>query len=121
YTKGAALQNSYTYNGVGSRTTAQLNGVATSYSTNSMNAYTSIFDGTQKNLAYNANGNLTADGKFTYGYDDDDKLTTINGGTNVVYKYDALGRRIQKQVNGNTVNYYFDGMQVVEVRNGSDT
>ena len=65
--------------------------------------------------AYDANGNLTSkvDSKGTtaYTYDFENRLTGIRlpDGTKAAYLYDALGRRIQKNVDGAVTNYLYDG------------
>ena len=58
---------------------------------------------------YDANGNLTAYGTFTYGYDAENRLTSASGAGNTVsYAYDAQGRRKRKTVNGVTTLYVTD-------------
>jgi len=63
---------------------------ATSYSANNLNQYTSI-GGT--NLTYDANGNLTGDGVWSYTYDSENRLVQASNGTNTIaYTYDPSGR-----------------------------
>jgi RHS repeat-associated protein len=58
---------------------------------------------------YDANGNLTADGMFIYGYDVENRLTLASGAGNTVsYAYDAQGRRQRKTVNGVTTLFVTD-------------
>lgn len=121
FKKGGSRQTAYTYDGVGNRTAVQVNGITTSYTANSMNAYTGIAQSTPVNYTYDANGNVLTNGIQTFSYDVENRLTTVNAGTTAVYTYDALGRRIRKSTAGNTVNYYFDGFQVIEERNAVDT
>lgn len=72
-------------------------------------------------LAYDANGNLisktnTADAAdvTTYTWDARDQLTGIAGpGINASFKYDPLGRRIERTVNGQTTGYLYDGDQSI--------
>ncbi len=51
---------------------------------------------------YDANGNLTFDGTFTYGYDAENRLLSVKNGSAVVatYQYDGLGHRKAKTVTG---------------------
>jgi RHS repeat-associated protein len=76
-------------------------------------------------LSYDLNGNTIQKGTqhFTYDYRNQiikakDQTTEAN------YKYDALGRRIQKAVTvgsaTKTTNYYYSGIDVIEERDGSD-
>ncbi|NIM11253.1 MAG: hypothetical protein GTO45_04610 [Candidatus Aminicenantes bacterium] len=76
-------------------------------------------------LSYDLNGNTTQKGTqhFTYNYRNQiikaqDQTTEAN------YKYDALGRRVQKAVTvgstTKTTNYYYSGIHVIEERDGSD-
>ena len=71
-----------------------------SYSANALNQYTAVGAVTPN---YDANGNLTGDGTFTYGYDAENRLTSASGAGNTAsYAYDAQGRRKLKTVNGTT-------------------
>ena len=59
--------------------------------------------------SYDANGNLTCDGTFTYGYDAENRLTSASGAGNTAsYAYDAQGRRKLKTVNGTTTVFVTD-------------
>jgi len=58
---------------------------------------------------YDANGNLTFDGTFTYGYDAENRLISASGAGNTAsYAYDAQGRRKSKTVNGTTTIFVQD-------------
>jgi RHS repeat-associated protein len=58
---------------------------------------------------YDANGNLTFDGVFTYGYDSVSRLISASGtGLTASYAYDAQGRRKSKTVNGTTTIFVQD-------------
>jgi RHS repeat-associated protein len=59
---------------------------------------------------YNGNGNLTFDGNFTYGYDAENRLTSVTqGGSGIAtYTFDAQGRRKLKTVGGTTTVYVTD-------------
>lgn len=81
------------------------------YNANTLNQYTCIFASTcSTTLLYDANGNLTYDGTFTYTYDAQSRLTEIENGMTVVatYAYDAQGRRKSKTVGTTTTNYVTD-------------
>jgi RHS repeat-associated protein len=71
-----------------------------SYTANAANQYTAVG---AVSPTYNANGNPTSDGTFTFGYDAENRLTSANGaGNTVAYTYDGRGRRKTKTVNGAT-------------------
>jgi RHS repeat-associated protein len=62
----------------------------TSYAVNGLNQYISVAGTT---YTYDANGNLTSDGVSSYGYDVENRLTTVTkGGVPVTLSYDPLGR-----------------------------
>lgn len=94
---------------------------ATSYTANSLNQYTAVNAVTP---TYDANGNLTSDGSFTYCYDAESRLTSIlSAGTCAspttfvaTYAYDATGRRKSRTVSGVTTVYVADadGREVLE-------
>lgn len=51
-------------------------------------------------MAYDANGNLTGDGVWTFAYDAENRLkTAAKAGMAASYAYDPLGRRQAKTVN----------------------
>lgn len=86
-------------------------------------------DGTPVGLAYDDNGNLDDDSTNTYEWDFSNRLRTVTRKADeqiiARYTYDAPGRRVQKQVSNSdslngTTAYYYDGLRVVEERNGAD-
>ena len=81
-------------------------------------------------LAYDDNGNQTANGHFTYAYDALNRLRTVerssDGQTIATYTYDAIGRRIEKAVTAGssldgTTRYYYDASRTIEERDAADT
>lgn len=120
FTQGT-LQNTYAYDAVGNRTTANLNTVNNTYTTNNLNQYTALSGSQSFNPTYDGNGNLTYDGLFYKRYDAEGHLVAdSNSSSKQLYQYDALGRRIQKTVNGNPINYYYSGFSQLEQRNGTN-
>jgi len=84
---------------------------------------------------YDYNGNLTYDGVQQYTYDAWNRLVGLptpyrdsgvtHGQTFDWMQYDARGRRVSKAVSNTgqwdcTYNYYYDGDQMIEERNGSN-
>lgn len=77
---------------------------AVSYTSNPANQYTAVGAITP---TYNANGNLTSDGTYTFGYDTENRLISASGAGNTAsYAFDSQGRRKLKTVNG-TYHYYY--------------
>ena len=85
-----------------------------------------------KNMAYDNNGNMTSVtndcGTTTYTWDARNRLVGISGfdtqcsPLSASFKYDALGRRIEKTINGRTIQYVYDVLDIVqEVENGQVT
>jgi RHS repeat-associated protein len=75
-------------------------------------------------LAYDENGNLTqrqtAQGPVNYTWDARNRLSRIDGPNgSAAFKYDALGRRLEKTVNGRTTQYLYDGAQAIAELQGS--
>lgn len=114
--QGSTTKESYTYDLVGNRLSSL--GVSP-YQYNASNWLTSI-PGTTYN--YDNNGSLTSksDGT-TYSWDYENRLTQVvlpgTGGT-VTFKYDPMGRRIQKAFTQasttTTTNYVYDGANAIE-------
>ena len=102
------------------------------YETNCLNQYTTVTDGDGNvhHLAYDEDGNLIEDARFMYSWDSAGRLTeaipsSLDGGVAILNRYDALGRRVQKEVylllpprfprtrTLSTVSYFYDGMKLV--------
>ncbi|MDI6800834.1 MAG: RHS repeat-associated core domain-containing protein [Thermodesulfovibrionales bacterium] len=82
-----------------------------------------------KNMTYDANGNMTSVtnscGTTNYTWDVRNRMTGINGFKadcsvlTASFKYDAVGRRIEKTINGTTTKYLYDGMDIIQEKNQS--
>lgn len=74
------------------------------------------------NFAHDKNGNLIDDGIKTYEYDYENRLTGVMRKSHSTilgeYRYDALGRRINKYANEVTIVYLYDGDLAIEERIG---
>jgi len=107
-------QESYAYDGVGNRTASQQ---SSAYTYQPFNKLASTATAT---YSYDNNGNLTSktdtSGRWAYTWDYENRLTQVTrpDGVSVTYKYDALGRRIQRSKNGTSTNYIYDGQDVVK-------
>ncbi len=114
-------QTQFVFDASGNRTTSTKDGVPTTYTSNSINAYSGVTGGISMTPAYDANGNMTSDGARAFTFDYMDRMTGfMDVATIAAYAYDALGRRIQKIVNGATTKYFYDGDEVIEERDGAD-
>lgn len=112
-TNGTANEN-YSFDGVGNRTTSHL---SATYNYQPFNRVTSTVTA---NYGYDANGNMTtrAEGKefWRYNWDYENRLVSASTRKQTVrYKYDALGRRIQRIVGNGRENtkFVYDGQDVV--------
>lgn len=74
-----------------------------------------------KLITYDAIGNpLTYDG-YTYSWEEGRKLKSIIGnGQNISYKYNDVGIRTEKNVDGVITKYYLSGDKVILEDNGTD-
>jgi len=118
-------QTQYNMDALGNRINVNTDGNTTTYATNEMNEYTQI---TPSILSptNDDNGNLISDGSGkAFEYDYENRLVAIayDGGAtfSTIYKYDALGRRIEKEVSGVTTNYYYDSARVIEEQSNTTT
>lgn len=114
FKRGTSVDKSYEFDLLGNRIKMLENGIATTYTSNNVNAYTSITGPQAFTPEYDENGNLLRDANNKFAYDFNNRLS-MAGSTE--YKYDALGRRIAK---GNTY-YYYVGDQLVEETTGNET
>jgi RHS repeat-associated protein len=113
---GASGPNeAYTYDTMGNRTASHL---SASYVYNAANR---LMSDAQFDYQYDANGNLAnkterAAAKVTsYTYDSENQLTRIDfpSNTSALYSYDGLGRRIEKNVNGQIQRFVYDGQDIL--------
>lgn len=123
----------YAYDAAGNRISfTRANGIATLLPGPVQAAYDAAneqiqFNSSTPNLSYDANGNLTsqadANGTTTYSWDVRNRLIVISGpNLTASFKYDPLGRRIEKTVNAQTTQYLYDIDDIVqEVEGGSVT
>ena len=116
---------SFAYDPVGNRTTAgNVTNPGNQLTTDSTHAY-----------QYDDNGNLTrktllATGTYTqYSYDPENRLVKVEdfvAGNSTpafssTYRYDGLGRRIEKVANGQTKRYIYDGEDILLEYDGTNT
>jgi RHS repeat-associated protein len=115
YSSSSQPNENYAYDAVGNRTSSYL---SASYSYQPFNRLSNT---SSANYSYDANGNLIskseAGGTTSYNWDFENRLkqVTLPNGNTVSYKYDALGRRIQRIPSvGISTKFIYDGQDVIK-------
>lgn len=119
----SSVAESYSYDPASNRTSSHLSA-------------TSVYDAANRLLEdddfayqYDANGNLvrktdkTSGAATLYSYDAEDQLVRIDfpDGTFAAYRYDGLGRRVEKNANGSITRYIYDKANVLWELDGSNS
>lgn len=115
FKRGTTVDKSYELDILGNRVRTIENGIVTAYTTNNVNAYTSIIGELNFVPTYDDNGNMLSDSNNQFFYNNNNQLVTAG---DVDYKYDALGRRITKIVSDEIISYYYVGNQMIEHQTG---
>ena len=96
---------SYVYDPIGNRVTASEAGVPWTYTTNSLNQYTSATENNvQLNFAYDLDGSMTyrpvdAASGWTQVWNGENRMVeTFKGNDRLEFRYDYMGRRFEKKV-----------------------
>src|SRR5262245_14220563 len=116
---------SFTYDPVGNRVNSNQNGAST------FNQANQLLEDANFTYQYDNNGNMIrktakAGGMVTnYEYDAENKLARVQTATRTVnYKYDGLGRRVEKEVidmGTTTTRYVYDNEDILLELNGANT
>ena len=120
-----ATPQTFAYDPVGNRTTGG----------SVVNAGNQLTADATQSYQYDDNGNLTrktllATGNYTqYTYDAENRLTKVEdfvagnptAAFTSTYRYDGLGRRIEKVANGQTKRYIYDGEDILLEYDGTNT
>ena len=113
FIRGSSVNLSYDYDVLGNRISSTENGTTTYYTSDNVNAYHKVTGIHDLTFQYDGNGNMLYDGVHLYAYDFNNRLKSVDG-TDCIYKYDALGRRISK----NNISFYYVGQQMIEQHDG---
>jgi RHS repeat-associated protein len=118
-----AIENTYSYDAVGNRTSANLNGTNTTYLINTLNQLTGTNGSQNIAFAHDGRGNLTYDGIFYKTYDAEGRLLKDSASpTNIIaYTYDVFNRRVAKTSNGQVLKYTYSGVAQIEERDAGNT
>ena len=129
-------EETYAYDHIGNAVLAASGGVTNAYTANALNQYASILRAsplighrfaTRLRLGgyeppceptYDADGNMTSDGTFSYAYDAASRLVSVSSnGVNLVMNfYDAQSRRVRKATPEATATCFYDGWNLIEER-----
>ena len=119
----ATTPETYSYDPLGNRTTSSLS------ATHAYDGANRLLEDDEFTFTYDANGNLAAktvksNGALTtYTFDTQNQLVQIAfpNGTIASYRYDALGRRIEKNPGGTITRYVYNGSDILLEYNGDNT
>src|SRR6266576_3304029 len=118
----ATTTESYAYDGVGNRTSSHKSATY-GYQPNNRLVSTA-----SASYIYNNNGNMASKtegtGTTQYAWDFENRLTQVvtPSSGSVAYKYDGLGRRVQRTPSsGVSTNFFYDGQDVVKDINSDGT
>lgn len=122
----ASSPETYAYDAEGNRTLSHIS------ATHEVDAANRLLSDESFCYTYDANGNLTSKTQkvvgacsgpvTTYSYDAQDQLIRIDfpDGGHAAYRYDALGRRIEKAVDSDITRYVYDGPDIALAFDGTN-
>lgn len=120
YEKGAVVLGDITYQYDAAGRRAKMGGsfagtgLPQAFASSTHNVQNQLTQRGTQSFTYDANGNLTSDGTKTYSWNARDQLASISGDINASFTYDAFGRRISKNIGGSSVDYLYDGQNIVQ-------
>ena len=127
YTKGASTLGdlAYGYDAAGRRTAlwgsyGRTGLPAATTASASYNADNQLISWNGTSLSYDPNGNLTGYGSQSFTWNDRNQLSATSAGSSS-FSYEGLGRRVSKTIGGTTTKFLYDGPNVVQEQNSSNT
>jgi RHS repeat-associated protein len=113
----------FDYDTIGNRktydTTESGSNVQSVYSANNLNQYTAITNPSQS-PTYNDDGCMLTNGDWTYTWNAENRMVSaVSGTTTVEFKYDYVGRRVEKKVTENSTvtkkeYFVYDNFKLIE-------
>ncbi|MBQ0031588.1 MAG: RHS repeat-associated core domain-containing protein, partial [bacterium] len=106
----------YAYDDIGNAISATFNLSTNLYVANAVNEYVGIeSDGMEVTTAYDAEGNLTQYGEWSYTYDAQNRLATVSSNGLLVASnfYDHMGRRVRMVTSEASYTFIYDGWNLV--------
>jgi RHS repeat-associated protein len=90
--------NHYEYDNIGNNLWMSVNTATNLYTSNPLNQYTNIANGATLEPVYDLDGNMTWDGRFSYTWDAENRLTAVYSNSTCIVSnaYDHISRRILK-------------------------
>lgn len=97
---------------IGNRLSSTSLRYTTDYIANSLNQYTNV-DASPR--TYDADGNMLQDARWTYTWNGENRLVSISNAYRVLtFKYDYMGRRFRKVVDGDETTFLYDGWNLIQ-------
>ena len=112
---------SWDYDPIGNRESYTENGTTLDYLVNQLNQYTNIANGVTLTPEYDSDGNMTNYNGWAYQWNGENRLRVASdASTSVTNKYDYMGRRISKSVDGVETEFLYDGWNLVQETTGTN-
>jgi RHS repeat-associated protein len=112
----ASNEYAYAYDHIGNHTTSSVNSATTAYTANALNQYTSLSNLVQScNPVHDLDGNLLANGVWSYTWDCENRLVTASSNNVCVVSnaYDYLSRRVLKATPEAVHAFVYDGWNLI--------
>ena len=107
--------NRYEFDAIGNNRWTSVNAATNIYSANELNQYTNIANGTVIEPAYDLDGNMTWDGRLSYTWDAENRLSAVYSNSTCIVSnsYDHQSRRVLKTTATATHAFVYDGWNLV--------
>ena len=114
---GSSATTAYAYDPIGNRRTTSHNDTTSTYTANALNQYTAIDEAMP---TYDADGNMTADGRgWHYVWNGENRMVCASNAEVVVtYAYDHRGRMVRKGISredteARRIEYFWDDWNII--------
>ena len=124
---GSSAQRRFAYDRWGNRTGVwdatsggnQIQSITLQGGSAPTNQIATVTSGSTLTYYHDAAGNVTNDGVHSYGYDSENRVVSVDGGSTATYAYDHQNRRYKKTIGSTVTHYVWEGSQVIADHNGS--